>query len=319
MAQRHFIGIEQAGAERCHQILKLAQLFRQSCRQSLDFHHRLVVLAFFEPSTRTRNSFEAAAVRLGFNVIHFSAVGSSIEKGESVEDTIRTLEAIGANAIVVRHQASDAAEIASRVAQRASIINAGDGTHEHPTQALLDAMTLIDVWGTLEGKRVAIVGDILHSRVFRSNYALLRMLGCQIGVCAPPLLMPRWLPPDIVILSDIRAALAWADAVISLRLQRERMDSGLVPSLSDYCSRYAVREQDFQHSRAYLLHPGPVNWGIEIEHALQGHPRNLILHQVENGVFIRMAVLVDVVAPEVVQSLIGRPCHGEQTFTQSSS
>jgi aspartate carbamoyltransferase catalytic subunit len=300
--QRHLVGISQIGAERCHRLIALARAIRQA--SALPRLDKSVALAFFEPSTRTRLSFEAAAARLGCRVAAFSSAGSSIEKGETVADTIRTLEAIGFDAIVLRHRASDAAEHAASIAKHATIVNAGDGCHEHPTQALLDALTLLDEFGSLEGKRIAIIGDIRHSRVYRSDAALLGMLGAIVGVCAPPLLMPSHLPDGIVQLPDAASALEWADAAIVLRLQRERMDSGLVPSLSDYRRRYAVRREYLVGSRVRLLHPGPVNPDIELDAVLVESEHSLIQQQVSNGVFIRMAVMIDIFATELVEHFL---------------
>jgi len=298
--QHHLLTIPQLGIERCQTILRLAEKLRHS--DAVLQLGATVAIAFFEPSTRTRLSFELAAQRLGCRVVSFSASGSSMEKGESFADTLRTLEAMGAQAIVLRHSASGSAHAAARVLARAALINAGDGMAEHPTQALLDARTLLDVFGSLEGKRIAIIGDCLHSRVFRSDYALFQMLGAQIGICAPPLLMPH-LPKDAAVerFPDVDAALAWADAAVVLRLQRERMAAGLVPSLADYRRRYAVTLQRLDRSSAYVLHPGPVNPGVELDAAAVEHPRSLIARQVTNGVLIRMAVLIEIVAPDLVE------------------
>ena len=296
----HLITIEQAGIERCTAIIEWARRFRN--RDAVPSQPPgTVALAFFEPSTRTRMSFEVAAAMLGARTVGFTTSGSSIEKGESFEDTIATIEALGAEAIVLRHSASDAAERAAAIATRAVIINAGDGMHQHPTQALLDSMTLLDTFGTLEKRRIAFIGDVLHSRVFRSGYTLFRMLGAEIGVCAPPLLRSGHLPLDMVELSDARAALKWADAVVVLRLQRERMQSGLVPSLADYRQRWTVRIADVEENSCYVLHPGPVNAGVELDAAVVDHARSLIRRQVTNGVFVRMAVLVEALGIPVVQ------------------
>jgi aspartate carbamoyltransferase catalytic subunit len=288
----HLIDIERAGIERCTAVLETARQFREELAP-LPSVSGAIALAFFEPSTRTRMSFELAAKRLGAQTVTFSAAGSSIEKGESFRDTICTIEALNVAAIVIRHRASDAAEYAATIVQHAVVINAGDGMHEHPTQALLDARTLLDVFGELRNRRIAIVGDILHSRVFRSDVMLFGMLGAKIGVCAPPLLRPRALPYEIVELPDAQAALQWADAVVVLRLQRERMHSGLVPSLADYRQRWSINAEDLEHSDAYLLHPGPVNIGVELDAEAVEHPRSLIRRQVTNGVYVRMAVITE--------------------------
>jgi aspartate carbamoyltransferase catalytic subunit len=301
--QNHILTIPQLGLERCQTILRLAEKLRHS--KAIPRLSATVAVAFFEPSTRTRLSFELAAHRLGCQVVSFSASGSSLEKGESFADTLRTLEAMGADAIVLRHFASGAAYAAAGVLTRATLINAGDGMAEHPTQALLDARTLLDVFGSLDGKRIAIIGDCLHSRVFRSDYALFQMLGAQIGICAPPLLMPRLLQDAAVErFPDVNAALTWADAVVVLRLQRERMAAGLVPSLADYRRRYAVTLERLERSSAYVLHPGPVNPGVELDAAAVEHPRSLIVRQVANGVLIRTALLIEILAQDFVQPIL---------------
>lgn len=299
----HILGIEQIGLQRCMRILQHAREYRRQ-HNAQQLRGAAIALAFFEPSTRTRMSFERAAHLLGCHTVHFAASGSSLEKGESVAETIRTLDAIGFDAIVLRHRDSDAAEYAAQCSNRAAIVNAGDGWHEHPTQALLDALTLLDVFDTLTNKRIAIIGDILHSRVFRSDVALFRMLGAVVGVCAPPLLTPRVLPPELTMLPTAHDAVQWADAVVVLRLQRERMDAGYVPSLSDYRRRYALTWDLVESSRAVILHPGPVNIGIELDGELLSHPRSLIHQQVANGVFIRMAALADAIYPEHVEHTV---------------
>lgn len=289
----HILTISQLGYARCCALLDHARRFREH-QVYPHLEGKAVALAFFEPSTRTRISFELAAQKLGCHVVTFTISGSSIEKGESFLDTLRTLEAMGFECIVIRHRQSGAPEFAANQLSMVSIVNAGDGMHEHPTQALLDALTLNDALGSLEGTRIAIIGDIAHSRVFRSNVTLLQMLGAQVGVCAPPLLCPKHMPWKIEYIPTSQDALAWADAVIVLRLQRERMQSGLIPSLGDYRKRYAVRLPDVERSRVWILHPGPVNPDVEIDAQLVTHPRSLILQQVRNGVFIRMAVLASV-------------------------
>jgi len=291
--RKHALTIAQIGAERCQTILELADELRS--KHAIPQLDRTVATAFFEPSTRTRLSFELAAQRVGCRVVSFTSIGSSIEKGESFADTLRTLQAMGAHVVILRHRASGAAHAASLFLSNATVVNAGDGMGEHPTQALLDARTLLDVFGDLRGKRIAIVGDCLHSRVFRSDYSLLRQLGAEIALCAPPLLMPLWpAETDAERFPDVATALSWADAAIVLRLQRERMASGLVPSLGDYRRRYAVTAELLERSKAYLLHPGPVNAGVELDATIIDHPRCLIAQQVTNGVFIRMALLIEI-------------------------
>ena len=260
---------------------------------------RTVVNLFFEDSTRTRISFEAAAKRLSADVINFSAKGSSVSKGESLKDTALTLQAMGADAVVIRHHASGAPHLlANSNWIEASVINAGDGTHEHPTQALLDAYTLRkhlkNGQGDLNGVKVVIVGDILHSRVARSNVLLLKTLGAHVTVVGPPTLLPvgieAW-PCDYSY--DLDSALKNADAVMMLRVQRERMNAAFFPSTQEYTRRYGL-----DASRAKLLsphgivmHPGPMNRGLEISSEVADGDRSVIVEQVSNGVSVRMAVL----------------------------
>jgi aspartate carbamoyltransferase catalytic subunit len=260
---------------------------------------RTVVNLFFEDSTRTRISFEAAAKRLSADVITFNAKGSSVEKGETLKDTALTLEAMGADAVVIRHPASGAAH---RLAHAGwiggSVVNAGDGTHEHPTQALLDAYTLRahlrDGRGDLDGARVCIVGDVLHSRVARSNVHLLRTLGAQVRLVAPPTLLPIGVDTWPVEVSyDLDEALADCDAVMMLRVQRERMDSAFFPSAREYSRRYGLDRTRVERlpEHAIVMHPGPMNRGMEITADVADGPQSVIVEQVANGVIVRMAVL----------------------------
>ncbi|WP_239000830.1 aspartate carbamoyltransferase catalytic subunit [Jiangella asiatica] len=256
---------------------------------------RTVVNLFFEDSTRTRTSFELAAKRLSADVVNFSAKGSSLSKGESLKDTALTLEAMGADGVVVRHSASGAPyRLATSGWINACVLNAGDGTHEHPTQALLDAFTMRRHLGELSGKRIVIVGDVLHSRVARSNVALLATLGAKVTLVAPPTLLPtgveRW-PCDVSY--DLDAALSGADAVMMLRVQRERMNAAFFPSAREYSRRYGLdsRRQALMPAEALVLHPGPMNRGMEITAEVADSDRSVIVEQVTNGVYVRMAVL----------------------------
>ena len=260
---------------------------------------RTVVNLFFEDSTRTRISFEAAAKRLSADVITFSAKGSSVSKGESLKDTALTLEAMGADAVVIRHDASGAPHrLAYSGWVDCAVVNAGDGTHEHPTQALLDAFTLrhhlAGGEGALDGRHVVIVGDVLHSRVARSNVLLLHTLGARVTVVAPPTLLPigvaTW-PCDVSY--DLDDALPGADAVMMLRVQRERMNAAYFPSSHEYSRRYGLdtRRSDLLADGAVVLHPGPMNRGMEISADVADGPRSVIVEQVTNGVNVRMAVL----------------------------
>jgi aspartate carbamoyltransferase catalytic subunit len=261
---------------------------------------RTIVNLFFEDSTRTRISFEAAAKRLSADVINFSAKGSSLSKGESLKDTALTLEAMGADAVVVRHWASGAPHLLAHAGwSRSSVVNAGDGTHEHPTQALLDAFTMWrhlapEKGQSLEGRRVAIVGDILHSRVARSNALLLRTLGAEVTLVAPPTLLPfgvdTW---DVATSYDFDAVLPKSDVVMMLRVQRERMNAAYFPTVREYSRRYGLdsRRMAMLQDHTIVMHPGPMNRGMEITADVADSERSVIVEQVTNGVAVRMAVL----------------------------
>jgi len=254
---------------------------------------RTVVNLFYEDSTRTRISFEAAAKRLSADVINFSAKGSSVSKGESLKDTALTLQAMGADAVVIRHPASGAPHrLAGWI--DGTVINAGDGTHEHPTQALLDAYTMRSRLGRLAGLNIAVVGDVLHSRVARSNVLLLHTLGAKVTLVGPPTLLPvgvtGW-PAETSY--DLDSVLPGADVVMMLRVQRERMDDSFFPSAREYARRYgldAVRMRRLAE-HAIVMHPGPMNRGMEIAPEVADSPRSTIVEQVANGVSVRMAVL----------------------------
>ena len=252
-----------------------------------------VVNLFYEDSTRTRTSFEAAAKRLSADVINFSARGSSVAKGESLKDTALTLEAMGADAVVVRHAASGAPHrLAGWVT--GSVVNAGDGTHEHPTQALLDAFTIRQRLGGPEGVRVTIVGDVLHSRVARSNVLLLSTLGAEVTLVAPPTLMPYAVDTWPCRVSyDFDAELRKSDVVMMLRVQQERMSAAFFPNVREYRRRYGLDagRMALLPGHAIVMHPGPMNRGVEIAAEVADSPRSTIVAQVSNGVTVRMAVL----------------------------
>jgi aspartate carbamoyltransferase catalytic subunit len=260
-----------------------------------------VVNAFFEDSTRTRVSFELAERRLGMTVASFGAAGSSASKGETLLDTVRTVAAMGIDVLVVRHRASGSAELLAREAP-VVVINAGDGAHEHPTQGLLDLLTLTDAWaGDIAGRRVAIVGDIAHSRVARSAIAGLTTLGATVTVAGPPTLMPRGVETlGCHVASDAGEAIEGADAVMALRLQCERMEQGLLPSLGEYARDWGITAQRLARARphAVVLHPGPMNREVEIASDVADGSRSVILRQVENGVAVRAAVLAWCVGKE---------------------
>jgi len=278
---------------------ELAQLTDRAVKKLPTLRGRTVVNLFFEDSTRTRISFEAAAKRLSADVINFSAKGSSVSKGESLKDTALTLEAMGADAVVIRHGSSGAPHrLAHSGWIQGSVVNAGDGTHEHPTQALLDAFTmrrhLAGGKGDLEGRKVTIVGDVLHSRVARSNVLLLATLGAEVTLIAPPTLLPVGVETWPCATSyDLDAFLKDADAVMMLRVQRERMNAAFFPSAREYSRRYGLdaRRMARLPDHAIVMHPGPMNRGMEIAAEVADAPRSVIVEQVTNGVSVRMAVL----------------------------
>lgn len=278
---------------------ELAQIADRPVKKLPTLRGRTVVNLFFEDSTRTRISFEAAAKRLSADVINFSAKGSSVSKGESLKDTALTLQAMGADAVVIRHGASGAPHrLATAGWIESTVINAGDGTHEHPTQALLDAYTLRQHLragaGDLAGANVTIVGDVLHSRVARSNVLLLNTLGANVTLCAPPTLLPVGVETWPCRVSyDLDDAILNADAVMMLRVQLERMNAAFFPSSNEYSRRYgldAARMRTLQ-PHAIVMHPGPMNRGMEIAADVADSERSVIIEQVTNGVSVRMAVM----------------------------
>jgi aspartate carbamoyltransferase catalytic subunit len=289
---RHLLAIEGMTRPQVEGLLdRAAQL--QQVAGSKPLEGKVVANLFFEDSTRTRSSFEIAAKRLGAEVLNWTTKGSSVSKGETLLDTVLNIDAMGPQAIVMRHSSSGAAALVSRHTQ-ASIINAGDGTHEHPSQALLDAFTLRQQLGTLEGKRILIVGDILHSRVARSNLRCLTLLGARVAFCGPPTLVPRELSAfGAEVAYDLDAALPGADAVMMLRVQQERQGEAAFPSAREYGKLWGLTVDRANQLRpeVKVLHPGPMNRGVEIATQVADGPRSLILNQVRNGVAVRMAIL----------------------------
>ena len=298
-ARRHLLDVDGMTRAEIEGLLDLAVEMRAA--RAARMHRSLleaetVGLAFYEGSTRTRVSFELAAKALGATVVDLSVAGSSVGKGESLVDTLRTLERTGVTTLVLRHGSSGAPYLAARSTGMA-ILNAGDGTHAHPTQALIDALTLREQLGPLDGRLVAIVGDVAHSRVARSNMHALVTLGARVRLGGPPAWVggfEGW--PGVEIASDLREALSGADAVMTLRVQLERAAGGGVPSLRDYAGRWGLDEPRMRlaAANAPVLHPGPTNEGVEISAELANGPRSLIGRQVENGVPVRMAVLARV-------------------------
>jgi aspartate carbamoyltransferase catalytic subunit len=256
---------------------------------------RTVINLFYEASTRTSSSFELAAKRLSADVVNLKSAGSSVDKGESLKDTVQTLSAYDPSVIVIRSPYAGAAGLVSRWTP-AAVVNAGDGKHEHPTQALLDVYTLRQRLGRgLDGVKVWIVGDVLHSRVARSNILAFTRMGCEVTVCGPPTLIPR----DV---ESLGCGVAWsldgiggADVIYALRMQNERMSGSYVPSLREYAARYQIDGRRLSPSQL-LMHPGPVNRGVELSGDVVDHPQSLIVQQVESGVVVRMAILYELIA-----------------------
>ncbi|MFD9700512.1 aspartate carbamoyltransferase catalytic subunit [Lentzea sp. NPDC059081] len=282
--------------------LKQALLGRE-VRKLPTLRGRTVITMFYENSTRTRVSFEIAGKWMSADVINVSSSGSSVSKGESLRDTALTLQAAGADCVIVRHPASGAAHRLAGWLKHTStsVVNAGDGMHEHPTQALLDAATLRDRLGSLDGRRVAIVGDVLHSRVARSNVHLLTTLGAEVTLVAPPTLLPtgveKW---PVTVSHEIDSELASQDAVMLLRVQAERMTGGFFPSSREYSIAYGLNERRLKllPEHAVVLHPGPMLRGMEIASVVADSPQAAITEQVRNGVHVRMAVLYHLLAHE---------------------
>ncbi|GAB3857290.1 aspartate carbamoyltransferase catalytic subunit [Dactylosporangium cerinum] len=272
---------------------EMASLAGREVKKLPALRGRTVVNLFYEDSTRTRISFEAAAKRLSADVINFSAKGSSVSKGESLKDTALTLQAMGADAVVIRHPASGAPHRLANWVE-GSVVNAGDGTHEHPTQALLDAYTMRSRLNRLAGLNVAIVGDVLHSRVARSNVQLLHTLGAKVTLVAPPTLLPVGVGAWPAATSyDLDAVVPDSDVVMMLRVQRERMNQAYFPSEREYARRYGFDVPRMRRlpEHAIVMHPGPMNRGMEIAPEVADSPRSTIVEQVANGVSVRMAVL----------------------------
>src|SRR3954468_6373785 len=302
MKRQGLLDIESLSREEIEAILLRSKDFQpgpgESFKRSDTLKGKTVVNLFFESSTRTRMSFEIAAKRMGADAVSITASGSSVSKGESLVDTLNTLGAMRPDAIVMRHAASGAPHFLARYLPT-PIINAGDGTHEHPTQALLDARTILDRRSTLEGLRVAIIGDIAHSRVARSNVHLLSKFGAEIVLCGPASLLPvelRQLAPGVRLTTDIRDAIRDADVIMMLRVQLERQHEASFPA-SEYFRFYGLRLEHLDLARpdAIVMHPGPINRGRELSSEVADFQRSVILNQVENGIAVRMAVLEKVI------------------------
>ena len=294
---KDLVGLEHLSAEQITAILDTAEPFKEVSERPIKkvpaLRGKTIVNLFFEPSTRTRISFEFAEKRLSADTVNVQSAGSSVSKGETLVDTARNLEAMRIDMVVIRHGASGAAQfLASRI--RSSVINAGDGKHEHPTQGLLDLLTLRDTFSRIAGLKVCIVGDVLHSRVARSNIWGLTKLGAEVAVCGPPTLLPSHIADlGVTVFRRIEDAIQWADAFNVLRLQLERMTAGFIPSLREYNRVFGVTNERLAKAPRdiVILHPGPMNRGVEIDSDVADGPHSVILPQVTNGVAVRMAVL----------------------------
>ena len=296
---RHLLSIadlERADVERIMERAEgFAEVGRRDIKKVPTLRGRTIVNLFYESSTRTSSSFELAAKRLSADVVSVKAAGSSVDKGESLKDTIATLGSYGPEAIVIRSPHAGAAQLVAAWSE-AAVINAGDGKHEHPSQALLDVYTLRRRLESLEGKRIWIVGDVLHSRVARSNVLAFRMMGAEVTVCGPPTLIPRGIDEALgCSVSYELDGLAEAQVVYALRLQRERMQESFLPSIREYVARYRIDSRRLG-PRQLLMHPGPVNRGIELSPEVIDGPNSLITEQVESGLVVRMAILYELLA-----------------------
>ncbi|MCL2011183.1 MAG: aspartate carbamoyltransferase catalytic subunit [Cystobacterineae bacterium] len=289
----HLLSIRELSREDVLDILERASRLKREGACCSALAGKVVVNLFYEPSTRTSCSFEVAAAGLGAHVLNWNVASSSSVKGETLLDTARNLAAMGVFAFVIRHPNAGAPALVARHINCA-VVNAGDGRHEHPSQALLDAFTLKEKWGDLEGRHILIVGDVLHSRVARSNLYCLKLLGAKVSFCGPPSLVPKAFETlGTHIYFDLDEALKEADAVMMLRLQKERQTEALIPSVQEYHRRWGLDLRRLSQLKrgAFVMHPGPVNRGLEMASEAMEGPSNLILEQVSNGVIIRQAIL----------------------------
>jgi aspartate carbamoyltransferase catalytic subunit len=295
--RKHLLDIQSLDPEEIITVLDTAKAFKAVGERAIKkvpaLRGKTVINLFIEPSTRTRISFELAAQRLTADIINFSAEVSSLKKGETLKDTARNLEALNADIIIIRHAAAGAPHFLARVLD-ASVVNAGDGAHEHPTQALLDAFTIREKKGRIEGLKVTILGDILYSRVARSNIWTLRKLGAEVTLCGPSTLVPRTFERmGCKVTYNVEEAIADADIINLLRIQHERQRKTMFPGLGEYTSLFGLNQERFARIRpeALIMHPGPINRGVEIDSDIADCSRSLILQQVTNGLAVRMAVL----------------------------
>jgi len=296
-SQSHLLGIDHLNVQDIDTILETAESFVEISTRDVKkvpaLKGKTVVNLFFENSTRTRSSFEIAAKRLSADLINFNSSVSSLKKGESLRDTVLTLEAMNPNVIVIRHSASGSPRYLTTFS-KCSIVNAGDGFHEHPTQALLDALTMKQVFKTIRGLKVAIIGDILHSRVARSNIILHQKMGNEVSIIGPPSLVPREFEKmGANVYYDIEKGVKNADVVMMLRVQNERGAGNYFPSIREYRKYFSIRREVFSRAKksAIIMHPGPLNRNVEIDNTLADSGKSVILQQVTNGIAVRMAVL----------------------------
>jgi len=294
--QRHLLGLAQYSSEDIYHVLDQAKQFRSILDRPVPkvptLRDKTIVNLFYESSTRTRLSFELAQKRMGADVVNFSAKTSSTQKGESLKDTIRNIASMKIDMVVVRHSSPGVPHFLTQCVD-AAIINAGDGAHEHPTQALLDMFTMSQIYPNLSGKKIAIIGDISHSRVVRSNILGLIKLGAKVTVCGPKTLIPVHIDQMGVEVSyNLEETLQWCEIAMALRIQMERQKGGLFPSLREYHEQFGIK---MEHLEAYpdftIMHPGPINRGVELQNEVADSDRAVILNQVTNGVAVRMAIL----------------------------
>jgi len=295
---KHLLTIEQLSRAEIDAILDRAESFAEVARRDIKkvptLRGRTVVSLFYEASTRTSSSFELAAKRLSADLVSIKAAGSSVDKGESLKDTVATLSAYDPAAIVIRHPYAGAAQLVAEWSD-AAVVNAGDGKHEHPSQALLDLFTLRRQLGSLDGKRIWIVGDVLHSRVARSNLIAFQEMGAKVTLCGPPALIPRGIEELGCAVSYSLDGLDEADVVYALRLQKERMKESFVPSIREYAGHFQIDSRRLG-TRQLLMHPGPVNRGVELSGEVIDSPHSLIAEQVASGLVVRMAILYELLA-----------------------
>ncbi len=297
LSTRHLLGIKYLQPEDIHLIFETAEQFKEVINRPIkkvpSLRDVTIANLFFENSTRTRISFELAEKRLSADVVNFSAASSSVKKGETLLDTVNNILSMKVDMVVMRHPAPGAPIFLSKKIP-ANIINAGDGTHEHPTQALLDAFSMREKLGDLTGKKICIFGDVLHSRVALSNIFCLQKLGAQVAVCGPPTLLPKYINElGVKVFFDVRKALKWCDVANVLRIQLERQDIKYFPSIREYSQYFGINKQmlDELDKEIVIMHPGPINRGVEMTSDVADSEHSIILQQVENGVAIRMAVL----------------------------